>query len=151
MVLRSVITSSSSAMSGQTAKTSPLLVVRRGSPAQGVPREREYINHPNMLQMSVGGRRKPIPQNIGAADSRRRRCRTRSRRRHLRLQREGCSLLNSPIQARHSRRHSEARKTNSNSLRHIRWQVLPLWNPGSLWPCRNKNSRKQVSQFGLEV
>jgi hypothetical protein len=33
--------------------------MRGQSTAQGVPREREYIFHTNMLQVSVGGRRKP--------------------------------------------------------------------------------------------
>jgi hypothetical protein len=37
------------------ANCPPMLVVRRGSSAQGVPRESEYIMHPNMLQLSVGG------------------------------------------------------------------------------------------------
>jgi hypothetical protein len=57
IVLRSAITASSSDTPGTTANSPPLLVVRRGSSAQGVPREREYIFHPNVLQLSIGGRR----------------------------------------------------------------------------------------------
>jgi hypothetical protein len=41
---------------GKLHAASTLLVVRRRSPTQGVPRERKYTN---MLQLSAGGRRKP--------------------------------------------------------------------------------------------
>jgi hypothetical protein len=42
---------------------SPLFVVRGRTPAHGVPREGEHIIHPSMLQLPVGGRRKPHPAN----------------------------------------------------------------------------------------
>jgi hypothetical protein len=97
MCLRSAISASSSATSGQTASLChiairvevytaqngltqchncqqfmyvwancehpPRCFVRRMSPVQGVPRESEYIIHPNTLQLSVGGKRKPHPSN----------------------------------------------------------------------------------------
>jgi hypothetical protein len=91
-----------------------------------------------------------ILQIIGAADTRRKRCRRGSRRRHTEQQREVCSLLNSPLQACPPRRCSEQRQRNSSNLKYIRWQVPPQWNPGSLWPYPNENSRKNVSQFGLK-
>jgi hypothetical protein len=51
-----------------TCKQPPLPVVRGRSPAQVSRREREYIFHTNMLQLSVGGRRDhPVPQT-GEAD-----------------------------------------------------------------------------------
>jgi hypothetical protein len=54
---------SSSATSEQTAKSSPLLVVRMGALAQGVPRERKYIFHPNMLQLRLAEGENPHPAN----------------------------------------------------------------------------------------
>jgi hypothetical protein len=68
----------------------------------------------------AAGRQKPIPPIIGAVDTRRRRC--RSRRRYPGLQREGCSVPTSPLQACPLRRRSEVRQRTSSSLRHIRWQ-----------------------------
>jgi hypothetical protein len=124
---------------GKLQTTSQLLVVRRRSPAP-----RKGIHLPPQHAATVGWRKEKntILQIIGAADTRRMRCRIRALRRHLRLQGEGCYLLNSPLQACHSRRPSEVRQRQSSSLRHIRWQVPPQWNPGSLWPYVNKNSRK---------
>jgi hypothetical protein len=43
---------------------------RGRSPAQGVAREREYIFHPNMLQLSVGGRRKPPSRQLSGLQTR---------------------------------------------------------------------------------
>jgi hypothetical protein len=76
-------------------------------------------------------------------------CRKRSHRGHPGLQREGCSLPTSPLQACPSWRCSEAGQRNSSGLRHIRWkwQVPPQWNPGSLLPYSNTSSRQQVSQL----
>jgi hypothetical protein len=90
MVLRSAISASSSATSGQTANSLPAacgaegIIYTRSAPREG-------IHHPPQRAATVGWRKEknPIPQIIGVADTRRMRCRRRSRRGHLRLQREG--------------------------------------------------------------
>jgi hypothetical protein len=147
MVLRNAITASSYPHLGKLRATSPLLVVRGLSPVQGVPQEREYIFHPNMLQLSVGGRRKPPSRQLSRLQTRRRRLRKRIRRGHPGLQRGGRSLPTSPLQACPSRQRSQARQRSSSSLKHIRWhwQVPPQW---SLRPYPKKNTRQQASQFG---
>jgi hypothetical protein len=64
MVLRSATTTRAvRSHLGKLQETSALLVLLGRSPAQVVPREREYIFHSNMLQMPVGGRGKPHPAN----------------------------------------------------------------------------------------
>jgi hypothetical protein len=90
MVLRSAITASSSATSGQTANSLPAacgaegVICRRSAP-------RKEIHRPPQGAATVGWRKEknPIPQIIGAADKQRRRCRRRSRRGHTGLQRGG--------------------------------------------------------------
>jgi hypothetical protein len=142
MLLHSATTASSSATSACGAE---VVTYTRSAP-------RKEIYLPPQHAATVGWRmeKKPIPKIIGVADMRRRRCRKRSRRGHPGLQRGGCSLPTSPLQAC-QRRRFESRQRNSSRLRHIRWQwhwqVPPQWNPGSLWPYSNTNSRQQVSQF----
>jgi hypothetical protein len=41
-----------------------------GSPAQGVSRERKYVFHPNMLQLSVGGSRKTLFRKLSGMQTR---------------------------------------------------------------------------------
>jgi hypothetical protein len=58
MLLPSATTASSPASLGKLQAASALLVVRNRSATQGVSQERKYVFHANMLQLSVGGRRK---------------------------------------------------------------------------------------------
>jgi hypothetical protein len=133
MVLRSAITASSSATPGQTANNLPgawgaeVVTYKKSTPRKG-------IHLLPQRAATVGWRKEktPIPQIIGAADTQRMRCRKTSCRGHPGPQREGRSLPTSQIQACPSRRRSGASQRNRSSLRHIRWQVSPLWNPGSL-------------------
>jgi hypothetical protein len=106
-----------------------------------------------MLQLPVGWEgRKLTPPITGAAGTLRRRCSEGSPREHPRLQREGCSLPNSPLQVCPSRRRSEARQRNSGSIQHVRCQsqLLSQWNRGPLRPYSSKINSQQVSQFGLQ-
>jgi hypothetical protein len=136
MVLRRAITASISTTSGQTANNRPSACGAEGvTSTRSAPRKE--IQLPPQRDATVGWRKEkiPIPKIIGAAVIIRRRFRRRNHRGHPGLQREGCSLLNSPLHAYPSRRHSETRQGNSSSLRHIRWKIPPQWNPGFLWPC----------------
>jgi hypothetical protein len=45
--------------------------VRRGSSAQGEPRDREYIIHTSVLQLPDGGRRKPPSRKLSGLQTRR--------------------------------------------------------------------------------
>jgi hypothetical protein len=54
----------------QTATT--LFVVRGRTPAQGVPREREHIFYPSMLQLAVGRRRKTASCQLSTMQARER-------------------------------------------------------------------------------
>jgi hypothetical protein len=49
---------------GKLQAASPLLVVRRRSATKGVPRERKYVFHANMLPLSVGGSRKTSSRKL---------------------------------------------------------------------------------------
>jgi hypothetical protein len=97
--------------------------------------------------------RKPIPLIIGAADTRRRRCRKGSHRAHPRLQLEGCSPQTSPHQVCPSRWRSEAAESNISGLRHAKWQwqVQPQWNRGSLCPYTKTNNIQRGSRLGLQM
>jgi hypothetical protein len=152
MFLPSATTASSSATSGQIASSLPAACGAEAvTYTRNTPRKEIRLQPQHAATVGWHKEKKHIQQIIGAADTRRRRCRKCSRRRHPRLQREGCSLPTSPLQACPSRRSSEARQRNSSCLRHIRWEVPTQWNPGSLRPYPNTNSRKQVSQFGPQM
>jgi hypothetical protein len=105
---------SSLAMSGQTASNLPAacgagaVICTRSAPRKG-------IHLPPQHTTTAGWRKEKttIPPIIETADTRRRRCRERSRRGHPGLQREGCSLKTSPLQTCPSRRRSEERQRNS--------------------------------------
>jgi hypothetical protein len=99
MVLRSAITASSSATSGQTASSLPA-ACDAGAVTCTRSALRKGIYLPPQHAATVGWRKEknPVPQIIGAADTRRRRCRKRIRRGHPGLQREMCSLPPSPLQ-----------------------------------------------------
>jgi hypothetical protein len=102
----------------QTASKHPAACGAEGSPTQEVPLEREYIFHPNMQLLSVGGRRHPPSSKLsglqireggdaGVAEE------TQDYK--------GKGVLFQPHHSRRpSRRHSEARERNSSSLRHNR-------------------------------
>jgi hypothetical protein len=111
------------------------------------PRKEIHLPPQHAVTVSWRKEKNTIPQIIRAADMRRRRCRKRSCRGHPGLHREVCSLPTSPLEACLSRRRSEARQRNSNSLRHIRWQVPPQWNqvPLGLNPTRTTESRSVSS------
>jgi hypothetical protein len=84
--------------SGQTASNLPAAC---GAAAVSCTRSapRKGIHVPPQHAATAGWRKEknPIPPIIGAADTRRRRCRKRSRRGHPGLQQEGCSLQTSPL------------------------------------------------------
>jgi hypothetical protein len=114
---------------------------------------RKEIQLPTQHPATVGWRKEkiPIPPIIGAVDTRRRICKTRSRRGHPGLQREGCSLPTSPLQACPLQRHSEARQEQQQQQPQT--HQVAVAGPSrmehkSLWPYSNTNSRQQVSQFG---
>jgi hypothetical protein len=152
MLLPSATTASSLATSGKTASCLPAVC---GAEAVTYTRSapRKKIRLPCQHAATVVWRKEknPIPQIIGVADMRRRRCRKRSRRGHPGRQRGGCSLPTSPPQACPSRWRCEARQRNSGGLGHIRWQIPTQRNTGSLRLHPNTNSKKQVSQFGLQI
>jgi hypothetical protein len=100
--------------------------------ARSVPRKEIYLLPQHAATVCWRKEKSPIPQNIGAVDTRRMRCRKSSRRGHPGLQRGGCSLTTWPPQACPSRRLSEARQRNSRSLGHLWWQVPKQWSTGSL-------------------
>jgi hypothetical protein len=147
MILRSAITASSSATSGQTAGNVPapcgagVVTCTRSA-----PRKRIHLQPPHAAAAGWRIGENGIPPITVAADTQRRRCRKRNRRRHPGLQREECSLPTSPLQACPSRQRYEAGQRNSSSIRPTRWQwqVLPQWNPWSLRSYPNMNSRQQA-------
>jgi hypothetical protein len=152
MILRSAMTASSSVSSEQTASNlhaacgTEVVTCTRSAPTK-------EIHLPPQHAATVGWRKEKntIPQIIGAADTRKRRCRKRSRRRHPGPQREGCSISISPLQACPLRRRSEARQRNSRILSHIRWQTPPRWSQRFVQPHTNTDSKNEVSQFGLHL
>jgi hypothetical protein len=102
MVLRSAVTASSSATSRQTANNLPTACGAKGvTCTRSAPRKGIHLPPQSAAIVSWRKEINPIPQIIGAADTRRRRCRRRSRRGQLRLQRECCSPLSSLVHLTH--------------------------------------------------
>jgi hypothetical protein len=101
---------------------------------------------PNMMQLSVGGRREDPSRKISELQTYEGGDAEKSLRGHPGLHRVACSFPTLPLQASSARRCSEARQRNS--LGYIRWQVPTQWSTGSLRLYTNRNSKKQVIQFG---
>jgi hypothetical protein len=119
LVLRSATTASSSTTSGQTASNLPA-ACGAGAVTCTTSAPRKVIHLPPHHAATADWRKEKnaIPPITGAADTRRRRCRRRSRREHPKLQRGGCSLPTSPLQACPPRRRSEAEQEQQQPQSH---------------------------------
>jgi hypothetical protein len=142
----------SSATNGRTAiNLSAACGAEAVTCTRSAPRKKIHISPQHAATVCWRKEKPPTPQVIGAADTRRRKCRKSSFRRHPGPQREACSFPTSPHQACPLGRRSEARQRKSNSLRHIRWQIPPQWKPRSPRPYSNTKSRTEESQFGTQM
>jgi hypothetical protein len=87
-----------------------------------VPPEREYIFHLNMLQLSVGGKRKPSSSKLSGLQT----CEGDAEKEVAEDNQDydGEGALFQPHHSRHVLRGGAPRhdKGNSSSLRHIRWK-----------------------------
>jgi hypothetical protein len=110
MVSRSAIPVCSSVRSGQTASNLPA--------AFGAGGHLEYVIHTKMLQLSVGGRRKPTFGKLSGLQTRE----LGNSEKGVAKDIQDNSRKGVLFQTHHSRRHSEARQRSSSSLRHIKWQ-----------------------------
>jgi hypothetical protein len=135
MILRSVITVSSSATSGKIASNLPAACGAETVTCTRIaPRKEIHLPLQHAANASWWKEENPIPQNYRGCKHATEEMQKRIRREHPGPQRQGCSLPTSPPQACPSQRRSEARQRNSSSLGHIRWHVPLQLNPGSLRP-----------------
>jgi hypothetical protein len=126
---------------GKLQATSPLLVVRVWSPAQGVLREMEYIYHPNMLQLLVGGSRKTPSCKLSGLQTRGGDAEVMEGTQDY--NRKG--ILFQPHHYRHVLHGGAPRQDRGAAAA----SDTSGGSGGSLRPYQSTNSRQQVSQFRL--
>jgi hypothetical protein len=125
---RSATFSSSSAMSGQTANSLPVVYgAGAGTCTKCVLKGKTPRPLQNAATASCWKARNHIPPTIEAAGTRRWSCRRGNYGELPKPQREGRSPLILRHQMSPSRRRSEAVQYNSSNLRHAKllWQILP--------------------------
>jgi hypothetical protein len=153
MGLRSAITVTSSATFGKTASNRPVVCgAVAATCTRSVLKKEIHLPQQHAATASWRKEKKAFPPIIGAAVTRRRRCRKGSHREHPTLQRERYYSETSAPQMCPWRRRSEAAQSNSIGHKHAKWQwqVQPQWNRGSLCPYTNTNSM-QGSPLGLQM
>jgi hypothetical protein len=140
MVLRSAITASSSVTSGQTANSLPAVCGTEDHLHKEYPEKVNTSSTPTCCNCRLAKGENTHPVNYRgcrqAKDEMQKKSQRTPRTKTGRLSPQELTTpgmsFSAPLRS----------QRNSNSHRHIRWQVPPLWNPGSLWPYPNKNSRR---------
>jgi hypothetical protein len=137
---------------GKLKAASQLLVLRRLSPTQGVPRERKYVFHDNILQQSVGGTGKTPSRKLSGLQT----CEgvdAEIEVTEVTQDYNGKGVLFQPHHSRHvlrggdpkqDRRTAAASDTSGSRSRHNGTQ-------GPLRLHQNTISKKEVSQFGPQI
>jgi hypothetical protein len=144
MALLSAIAASRSATSGQTASNLPTACgAGTVTCIRSAPRKR--ISFPPQHAATAGWRKEkiPIPPITVAVDTRRRRCRKRSRRGH-----PGLPGLTTPRVSFAAALRTRTEEQSSLSHIRCRWQTPPQWNPRSLRPYPITNRHNTSVSFG---
>jgi hypothetical protein len=133
---RSATTASSSAISGQTADSHPVVCgAGAGTCTKSVQKRRTLRPHQHAATASYWKEKNHIPPTIGAAGTQRKSCLRRNLRELSKLHREGCSPQTALHQVSLSRRRSEVARHNI-SHKHSKFQLQA-----------DPQQRKRVSQL----